>query len=89
MALPGTACPPSSTKTTRPRKKVQVERDANDPAPWCEEMSEVWIGFEALTSVIYLMQNKVVIYWPLERTASIKNQHHAAIVLGVYKPYLI
>lgn len=32
-ALPNAACPPASTKISGPRKKAQVERDANDPAP--------------------------------------------------------
>lgn len=74
-ALPNAACPPTSTEISGPRKKAQVERNANDPALWCGEMSEVCTGFEALMFVIYLMQNKVILYWPFERTAFIENQH--------------
>lgn len=36
----------------------------------------VWTGFEALTFVIYLMQNKVVLYWSLERTAFVRTDIH-------------
>lgn len=55
-ALPDTACPPPLTEVAeRHTHKACVERDANAPAPWYGERSQVRIGFEALTSVIYLM----------------------------------
>lgn len=57
-ALPDTACPPSSTETAEPRKKAHGERDANKQScslMW--EMSEVSIGFEAQTFVIYKIKS--------------------------------
>lgn len=39
------------------RKHMEKEMQINDPTPWCGEMSEISLGFEALTFVIYKIKS--------------------------------
>lgn len=46
------------------------------------EMSEVWTDFEALTFVIYLMPNKVIVNWHLKELHILRTSTVAGTVLS-------